>query len=117
MRIVWFLRVIIAVAFAAIHSTATAQIQLSPVATGLSSPVFAGHAGDGSDRLFIVEQRKVLRSRGSAPGACPSLLHRRIPLPDPDGWPRRSISRLLRDANSLVIPPVQIVTTRPDVVR
>ena len=30
MRILWFLRVIIAVTIAAMHSTATAQIQLSP---------------------------------------------------------------------------------------
>ena len=61
MRIMWFLRVIIAVAIAAIHSSASAQIQLSPVATGLSSPVFVGHAGDGSDRLFIVEQAGIIK--------------------------------------------------------
>jgi len=71
MRIKWFLRVIIAVTIAAIHSTATAQIQLSPVATGLSSPVFVGHAGDASDRLFIVEQPGIIKVL--QPGAAPTV--------------------------------------------
>jgi glucose/arabinose dehydrogenase len=31
-------------------------IRLEPVATGLTAPVTATHAGDGSERLFIVEQ-------------------------------------------------------------
>ena len=48
-----------------------AAIELSPVvSSGLSSPVFAGHAGDGSQRLFIVEQGglvRVLQSGGSVP--------------------------------------------------
>ena len=35
-------------------------IQLTPVATGLSSPLFVGHAGDGSNRLFIVERGGVI---------------------------------------------------------
>ena len=39
----------------------TAQIQLSPVATNLSSPVFVGHAGDGSGRLFILEQAGIIK--------------------------------------------------------
>lgn len=34
-----------------------AGLQLVEVATGLSDPVAARHAGDGSGRLFIVEQR------------------------------------------------------------
>jgi hypothetical protein len=38
-----------------------AATQLVPVVTGLSSPVFVGHAGDGSNRLFIVEQDGVIR--------------------------------------------------------
>jgi len=33
-----------------------AQFQLTPVVTGLSNPVFVGNAGDGSGRLFLVEQ-------------------------------------------------------------
>ena len=47
-----------------------AQFQLTPVATGLSNPVFVGHAGDRSERLFIVEQDGVilvLQSLQSAP--------------------------------------------------
>ena len=31
-------------------------IRLQPVLQGLSSPLFATHAGDGSDRIFVVEQ-------------------------------------------------------------
>ena len=33
-----------------------AAITLEPVADGLASPLFAGHAGDGSGRLFVIEQ-------------------------------------------------------------
>ena len=37
-------------------------IQLIPVVpSGLSSPVFVGNAGDGSNRLFIVEQAGIIR--------------------------------------------------------
>jgi hypothetical protein len=42
-------------------STVFAAIQLTPVVTGLASPVYVGHAGDGSNRLFIVEQAGVIR--------------------------------------------------------
>src|SRR5262245_53060853 len=39
-----------------------AAIRLVPTAsTGLSAPVFVGHAGDGSNRLFIVEQGGVIK--------------------------------------------------------
>jgi glucose/arabinose dehydrogenase len=39
-----------------------AAIQLAPVvSSGLSSPLFVGHAGDGSNRLFIEEQAGVIR--------------------------------------------------------
>jgi hypothetical protein len=39
-----------------------AAIQLVPVvSSGLSSPVFVGNAGDGTNRLFIVEQGGVIR--------------------------------------------------------
>jgi Glucose / Sorbosone dehydrogenase len=48
-----------------------AAIQLVPfVSTGLSSPLFVGHAGDGSNRLFIVERTgtiKVLQPGASTP--------------------------------------------------
>jgi hypothetical protein len=47
------------VAFAALPCAA---IQLVPVvSSGLASPVFVGHAGDGSQRLFIVEQGGVVK--------------------------------------------------------
>jgi glucose/arabinose dehydrogenase len=45
-------------------------IELVPVASGLASPVFVGHAGDGSNRLFILEQAgvvKVLQPGASTP--------------------------------------------------
>jgi Glucose / Sorbosone dehydrogenase/Putative binding domain, N-terminal len=39
-----------------------AAIQLIPlVSSGLSSPIFVGHAADGSGRLFIVEQGGIIR--------------------------------------------------------
>jgi hypothetical protein len=38
-----------------------AAVQLMTVASGLQSPVFAGNAGDGSNRLFIVEQGGIIR--------------------------------------------------------
>ena len=39
-------------------TTAAAQdaLRLEPVVVGLELPVFVGHAGDGSERLFVVEQ-------------------------------------------------------------
>jgi glucose/arabinose dehydrogenase len=40
---------------------AQAQPQLTTVASGLSAPLFVGHAGDGSNRLFIVEQAGVIK--------------------------------------------------------
>ena len=46
---------------------ATAAVELVPVLSGLSSPVFAGNAGDGSNRLFVIEQAGVIRVR--QPGA------------------------------------------------
>jgi glucose/arabinose dehydrogenase len=47
-----------------------AQLRLDPVLSGLVSPVFATSAGDGSNRLFIVEQPgliKVLPPGASSP--------------------------------------------------
>ena len=38
-----------------------AAIKLTAVSSGLLNPVFAVHAGDGSNRLFIVEQRGVIK--------------------------------------------------------
>jgi glucose/arabinose dehydrogenase len=49
-----------------------AAIELSPVvSTGLSNPLFVGHAGDGSNRLFIVEQGGVISVL--PPGSPPPL--------------------------------------------
>ena len=70
MRIVNSFCGFIAAAIAFSAAPAAAQIQLSPVVSGLSSPVFVGNAGDGSDRLFIVEQGgiiKVLQPGSSTP--------------------------------------------------
>lgn len=36
-------------------------LELEPVASGLSSPVFVTHAGDGSGRIFIVEQGGLIK--------------------------------------------------------
>jgi glucose/arabinose dehydrogenase len=47
-----------------------AAIQLVPVASALSQPVFVGHAGDSTGRLFIVERAgviKVLQPGSSTP--------------------------------------------------
>jgi hypothetical protein len=50
-----------AVALVSLPSPLLAQFQLTPVATALSNPVFVGHAGDGTQRLFIVEQDGIIR--------------------------------------------------------
>jgi glucose/arabinose dehydrogenase len=47
-----------------------AAIQLTQIVSGLSSPTFVGNAGDGSNRLFILEQAgviKVLHQGSSTP--------------------------------------------------
>jgi len=38
-----------------------ADVQLAPVVTGLSNPLFVGNSGDGLNRLFIVEQGGIIR--------------------------------------------------------
>jgi hypothetical protein len=56
------LRTLFAVALLCLSTGLSAAIQLTPVVpSGLSSPVFAGHAGDGTNRLFIIEQAGVIR--------------------------------------------------------
>lgn len=42
-------------------ATASAQLTSETVATGLSSPVYVTHAGDGSGRLFVLEQTGRIR--------------------------------------------------------
>ena len=71
MRKLQVLRGLIAAAITFLPASALAQtIQLSTVVSGLSSPVFVGNAGDGSNRLFILEQPgiiKVLQPGSSTP--------------------------------------------------
>jgi hypothetical protein len=56
------LRSLVSVVLLALSVQSLAAIQLSPVvSSGLSSPVFVGHAGDGTNRLFIVELGGVVR--------------------------------------------------------
>ena len=57
-------------ALCAVAAPSVSAIELSPVLSGLSSPVLATHAGDGSRRLFVVEQ--VGRIRVLQPGATTS---------------------------------------------
>jgi hypothetical protein len=49
-------------------ASASAQIQLVPVATGLVDPVFVTGARDGTNRLFIVEQAGTIRVMPSGGG-------------------------------------------------
>ena len=64
---------LVALFLSAMASSSRAQpssIGLLPVVAGLSSPVYATHAGDGSNRMFIVEQRgriKVLQPGATTP--------------------------------------------------
>src|SRR4051794_952207 len=60
MALARFLRVL-GVLLAIALCTQAVALQLVTVASGLSSPVFAGHAGDGSNRLFIIEQTGYIR--------------------------------------------------------
>jgi glucose/arabinose dehydrogenase len=55
-------------------SPATGAARLVPFVSGLSSPVFVTHAGDGSGRLFIVEQTgKILVGKAGAVLSAPFL--------------------------------------------
>ncbi len=47
--------------FVPVRAQLPADLWLQPVASGLSSPLAARHAGDGSGRLFVVEQAGVIR--------------------------------------------------------
>src|SRR5262245_27695687 len=42
------------------HSSRAAMVLQPVVPSGLSFPTFVGHAGDGSNRLFIVERRGII---------------------------------------------------------
>ena len=49
------------VALLALAGAPRAEVRLEPVATGLASPVFMTHAGDGSNRFYVVERAGVVR--------------------------------------------------------
>ncbi len=62
-----------------VSAAPAAAIGLDPVAEGLASPLFAGHAGDGSGRLFVLEQEgriRVIRDGVLAPEAYLDLADR-----------------------------------------
>jgi len=62
--------------------SALAAVQLQPVLTGLSSPVYVTHARDGSNRLFIVEQAgriKVLQPGATTPTSFLDITARVLP--------------------------------------
>jgi hypothetical protein len=70
MKLLDVTRALIATLLLALAAPVCAAIKLTPVASGLASPIFVGNAGDGSNRLFIVEQRgviKVLQPGASTP--------------------------------------------------
>ena len=57
MPIIRSIRVLAAAALLGCSAPLLAAITLVPVVSGgLASPVFVGHAGDGSNRLFVIEQ-------------------------------------------------------------
>jgi len=62
----------VAAAVLSLPGLVTAQMQVTPVLSGLSSPLFVGHAGDGSNRLFILEKGGVMRV--AQPGASTSAV-------------------------------------------
>src|SRR6478672_7431053 len=51
-----------------------AAIKLIPIVAGLSSPVFVVHAGDGSRRLFVVEQEGTIRVLHAGASTAPVFL-------------------------------------------
>ena len=75
-----------------------AQIQLTPVVSGLASPVFLGNAGDGSNRLFIVEQAgiiKVLQPGSSTPTVFSTFARKWFPVVSAGSlaWPSTQTTR------------------------
>ena len=61
MKMARFLRGVAAALLLCLTSPLAAAIQLTPVVSGLASPTFVTNAGDGSNRLFIVEQGGTIR--------------------------------------------------------
>src|SRR6188768_2745072 len=52
---------VVAAALAGVPSPVLAQVGLTHVASGFTQPVFVGHAGDSTNRLFIVERAGRIR--------------------------------------------------------
>ena len=50
-----------AVLLCALAAPVPAAVTLAPVLDDLAAPLFAGNAGDGSNRLFVIEQPGVIR--------------------------------------------------------
>ncbi len=70
MRFAHYLKAALTLAACALPLSAVAQVELTPVVSGLTSPVFVGNADDNLNRLFIVEQPgviKVLQSGSTIP--------------------------------------------------
>lgn len=67
-----FCAVLIATTFSlAVPPALHAQdVQIAPVVSGLTAPVFVGHAGDGTNRLFILERagRILVLPQGASTG-------------------------------------------------
>src|SRR5205814_9616260 len=61
MRIIHALCGTIVAAFLCLLSPTLPAVQLMPLVSGLSSPLFITNAADGSNRLFIEEQGGVIR--------------------------------------------------------
>ena len=62
MKMLRIVRGLVALMFFVLSAATVGAIELEPaVSTGLTSPVFVTHAGDGSNRLFIVEQGGTIR--------------------------------------------------------
>jgi len=54
-------RVLCACLLAATGSAANAQLTTTQIANGIDRPIFVTHAGDGSGRLFVIEQEGAIR--------------------------------------------------------
>ena len=61
MRMIGFPRLMLTALLLVSPVSLASALQLKPVTSGLSSPDFVGNAGDGSRRLFVVEQGGVVR--------------------------------------------------------
>jgi glucose/arabinose dehydrogenase len=53
--------VLFTIAVLALAGVASGEVRLEQVATGLAAPVFVTHAGDGSNRLYVLERAGVVR--------------------------------------------------------